>query len=95
MIRSMTGYGEAERVFDDLICRVEIRTVNHRFFNANFRAPSTIARLEIEIQKGKCGEKITRLSSNNTKIFHGNLEIHIKKYTLCSASGGFSSHTPV
>ncbi|MBH16226.1 MAG: YicC family protein [Gemmatimonadetes bacterium] len=59
MIRSMTGYGEAERVFDDLICRVEIRTVNHRFFNANFRAPSTIARLEIEIQK-VLQEKITR-----------------------------------
>jgi uncharacterized protein (TIGR00255 family) len=50
MIRSMTGFGEAEEVTAAAAVRVEIKTVNHRFFNANIRTPSGFDRFEGEIQ---------------------------------------------
>ncbi|MDE2772301.1 MAG: YicC family protein [Gemmatimonadota bacterium] len=50
MIRSMTGWGEAERVTPAGRLRVEIRTVNHRHFNASLRTPHGFDRLEADIQ---------------------------------------------
>ena len=50
MIRSMTGFGEAEEVTPAGVLRVEIKTVNHRFFNANLRTPTGFDRFESEIQ---------------------------------------------
>lgn len=50
MIRSMTGYGEAERAHGEATLRVTIKTVNHRFFNAHIRTPSGFDRFESEIQ---------------------------------------------
>jgi uncharacterized protein (TIGR00255 family) len=51
MIRSMTGYGEAERDTEDGRLRVEVKTVNHRFFNAHLRTPPGFDRFEHQIQK--------------------------------------------
>lgn len=50
MIRSMTGFGEAEESTSAGLVRVEIKSVNHRFFNASIRTPSGFNRLEGEIQ---------------------------------------------
>ena len=50
MIRSMTGFGEAEEATSAGLVRVEVKTVNHRFFNASIRTPSGFNRLEGEIQ---------------------------------------------
>ena len=50
MIRSMTGFGEAEEVTAAGVVRVEIKTVNHRFFNANIRTPTGFDRFEADIQ---------------------------------------------
>ena len=50
MIRSMTGFGEAEEATDAGLVRVEMKTVNHRFFNASLRTPPGLDRLESEIQ---------------------------------------------
>jgi uncharacterized protein (TIGR00255 family) len=50
MIRSMTGFGEAERDTPAGLLRVEIKTVNHRFFNANLRSPSGYDRYDAHIQ---------------------------------------------
>jgi uncharacterized protein (TIGR00255 family) len=50
MIRSMTGYGEAERSTSDGRLLVTIKTVNHRFFNAHLRTPPGFDRFESEIQ---------------------------------------------
>ncbi len=46
----MTGFGEAEEVTTAGVVRVEIKTVNHRFFNANIRTPTGLDRLEGDIQ---------------------------------------------
>ena len=68
MIRSMTGFGQAERKLEGFLCRVEIKTVNHRFFNVNFRLPSNSGRLETEIQK-VLQEVITRGHVNYSLSF--------------------------
>jgi uncharacterized protein (TIGR00255 family) len=51
MIRSMTGYGEAERETAAGTLRVEVRTVNHRHLNVNFRLPNALARWEGELRE--------------------------------------------
>ncbi len=50
MIRSMTGWGEAARDTSAGRLRVEIKTVNHRHFNASLRTPHGLDRLEADIQ---------------------------------------------
>lgn len=50
MIRSMTGFGEAEHPLDDGVLRVQIKTVNHRFLNTSVRTPPGFDRVEHEIQ---------------------------------------------
>jgi len=51
MIRSMTGYGAAERLDDQVRIAVEIRTVNNRFFKANIHAPDGLGAAEVSIEK--------------------------------------------
>lgn len=46
MIRSMTGYGEAELDTPVGRLRAEIRTVNHRYFSANLRLARPVERFE-------------------------------------------------
>jgi len=50
MIRSMTGFGEAEHPFEDGVLRVQIKTVNHRFLNISVRTPPGFDRVDQEIQ---------------------------------------------
>lgn len=39
MIKSMTGYGRAEKDFGDMIVSVELKSVNHRFFELSQKLP--------------------------------------------------------
>ncbi len=50
MIRSMTGYGTAERPVGKAGVSVELRSVNHRFLDLSFKLPSGLAALESEIR---------------------------------------------
>jgi len=50
MIRSMTGYGAAERVTDQVRIAIEIKTVNNRFFKANQRSPEGLGAAEVRIE---------------------------------------------
>lgn len=51
MIRSMTGFGESERDTVAGRLRVEIKTVNHRYFSAQFRLPPALDRYEAQIRE--------------------------------------------
>lgn len=51
MIRSMTGYGEAERETSAGRLRAEARTVNHRFFSLNLRLSGALDRFEPQIRE--------------------------------------------
>ncbi len=47
----MTGFGSAEGDVRDGRMRVEIRTVNHRFFNPQLKLPSDLQALEAEMRE--------------------------------------------
>lgn len=47
----MTGYGEAARETEHGLLRAEIRTVNHRFFNAHLRTPPGCERHHARIER--------------------------------------------
>jgi uncharacterized protein (TIGR00255 family) len=51
MIRSMTGYGEAERETPAGRLRAEARTVNHRYFSLNVRLGRGLDRYEAQIRE--------------------------------------------
>jgi uncharacterized protein (TIGR00255 family) len=50
MIRSMTGFGEAERLTGAGRLRAEVKTVNHRYFSANVRLPQALDRHEPRVR---------------------------------------------
>lgn len=51
MIRSMTGFGAAEGTVGGTTVGVELRTVNHRFFNPNLKLPSRLSRFEADVRE--------------------------------------------
>lgn len=59
MIRSMTGYGNAQGVKNGLNITVEIKSVNHRYFEFSSRVPRTYGFLDEKL-KGFLQEKISR-----------------------------------
>jgi len=48
----MTGFGEAERDTPAGRLRLEVKTVNHRFFNASVKTPGGLDRLERDVTEG-------------------------------------------
>lgn len=50
MVRSMTGYGRGEANNETLAVTVELKSVNHRFFEASIRAPRQFAFLEDKLK---------------------------------------------
>lgn len=59
MIKSMTGYGKSEQTIDSLNVTVEIKSVNHRYFEFSARAPREYGFLEEKLKK-YCNSLITR-----------------------------------
>ena len=78
MIRSMTGFGHGEMQTADRKFTVEIKAVNHRYFDVNIRLPRTLNRfdgairsiLKEYIQRGKVDVYITldREASDQVKL---------------------------
>jgi len=59
MVKSMTGYGRAESVFNGRKIAVEIKSLNHRYLEVSLRLPNSLAVLEMAIKK-KIGERFSR-----------------------------------
>ncbi len=51
MIRSMTGFGAAEGPVGSTRVSVELRSVNHRFFNPSLKLPTALAQWEGEVRE--------------------------------------------
>jgi len=51
MIRSMTGFGAAEGAVGGARVTVELRSVNHRFFNPSIKLPASLTRWETEVRE--------------------------------------------
>lgn len=73
LLRSMTGYGRSQKRIGDLDLLVEIRSVNHRYFEVNTRIPRAYGYLE---------EKLKTLLQS--KIARGKVEVAL---TLNHAEG--------
>ncbi len=62
MIRSMTGYGRASQTIDGMSITVEIKSVNHRYFEFSSRTPRTYGfldeRIKSYVQSRVCRGKI-------------------------------------
>lgn len=59
MVNSMTGYGRAQQRFDEREVTVEIRAVNHRFFEFSARIPRSYGYLEEKL-KALVGGQVSR-----------------------------------
>jgi len=51
LLRSMTGYGKGTDSSGDYDISVEIKSVNHRFLDLNFRMPSYLNELELKLRE--------------------------------------------
>ena len=71
MLNSMTGYGRAEKIIDGRDILVEIKSVNHRFFEFNSRIPRAYGYLD---------EKLKSLI--NSKVSRGKVEVNVTIYTV-------------
>jgi len=65
MIRSMTGYGEAQYHQGDLTLTLELRSLNNRYFKANIKLPEYLSAFEAEVEK-LLKARISRGSVNYT-----------------------------
>lgn len=59
MIRSMTGYGRAQATVGDMNITVELKSVNHRYFEFNSRVPRNYGFLEEKL-KSFINQKVSR-----------------------------------
>ncbi len=59
MIRSMTGYGRSQAVVDTINVTVELKSVNHRYFEFNSRVPRNYGFLEEKL-KSYVGSRVSR-----------------------------------
>ena len=59
MIRSMTGYGRGQEIVDGLSIVVEIKSVNHRYFEYSSRLPRGYAFLDDKL-KSLLQQRISR-----------------------------------
>ncbi|MBR3961737.1 MAG: YicC family protein [Clostridia bacterium] len=66
MIKSMTGYGRAQSTVDNMNITVELKSVNHRFFEFFCRVPRNFNYLE---------EKLKAFA--RTKIVRGKVEMYV------------------
>lgn len=90
MVRSMTGFGRAQRIVNGRDITVEVRSVNHRYYEFSARVPRSCAFLEEKL-KGYSNARVARgkveisviinlteardtLISANTEIAKGYLE---------------------
>jgi uncharacterized protein (TIGR00255 family) len=66
MIRSMTGYGQSERDTPAGRLRLEVKTVNHRFFNPSVKTPTGFDRFERDLTE------VLR-----TRVFRGHVSAYL------------------
>ncbi len=71
MLKSMTGYGRSQQTIDGRDILVEIKSVNHRYFEFNARTPRAYGYIE---------DKIKSLITKN--VSRGKLDVNVSIYTV-------------
>ena len=78
MIRSMTGYGRAQRVSDDCSITVEMRSVNNRFLKMSVRSSDVWERLSSRVE-----------SLVKEQVFRGTLYVNMRKKGAANGSKNY------
>jgi len=105
MIKSMTGYGRVEAIYDGRNIVVEAKSVNHRFLEIALRLPAALYPLEMEYKK-KIGERFKRgridvsirLEGEGADNFKVNLNMEVARAyydTLTRLKNEFDIQEPV
>ncbi|MGO5112276.1 YicC/YloC family endoribonuclease [Oscillospiraceae bacterium LCP25S3_E10] len=66
MIKSMTGYGNSRQIIDNREISVEIRSVNHRYFELSCRTPREMGFLEEKIK-----------GAVKSRVFRGKIDVFV------------------
>lgn len=92
MIRSMTGYGRAQAAIGTINVTVELKSVNHRYFEFNSRVPRNYGFLEEKLKsfvgslvsrgKVECYVSVENLEDSDVEILvnHGLASSYLKAY---------------
>lgn len=92
MIRSMTGYGRAQATVGTINVTVELKSVNHRYFEFNSRVPRNYGFLEEKLKsfvgslvsrgKVECYVSVENLEDSDVEILvnHGLATSYLKAY---------------
>lgn len=92
MIRSMTGYGRAQATVGAINVTVELKSVNHRYFEFNSRVPRNYGFLEEKLKsfvgslvsrgKVECYVSVENLEDSDVEILvnHGLASSYLKAY---------------
>lgn len=92
MIRSMTGYGRAQATVGTINVTVELKSVNHRYFEFNSRVPRNYGFLEEKLKsfvgslvsrgKVECYVSVENLEDSEVEILvnHGLASSYLKAY---------------
>lgn len=81
-MKSMTGYGRAEKIISDLDILVEIRSVNHRYFEFSSRIPKAYGYLEAPLKsllKSEISRGKTEISVYIRRTVGKNLSVSINE----------------
>lgn len=89
MIKSMTGFGAAEGRVGAVQVSVELRSVNHRFFNPSIKLPGQLSRWEPEVREAlrksiarghvTVMARIERASEDNAVIDESKFAAYVKR----------------
>lgn len=99
MIHSMTGYGDAQADHDGVSFRVEIRSLNNRYFKANIKLPEPFQVFEANVDKrlrsrlGRGSITFTlRIRSEGSVAACEINQAALRRYVeqIAEAAGGFS-----
>ncbi len=63
MIKSMTGFGQAETDTENFLCKVDIKALNGKFLDINIRMPRNLQNKELEL-RNDLSKKLERGSVN-------------------------------
>lgn len=84
MLKSMTGYGRAQKTLDGRDILVEIKSVNHRYFEFNARIPRSYGYIEDKL-KSLAAESISR----------GKVDMSVSIYTVAGKSAEISINSAI
>ena len=71
MLKSMTGYGRGQSVTDNWDISVEIKSVNHRYFEWSAKLPKAFLFLEDKLK-----------SKSQDSVFRGKIEVFVSIYSV-------------